>query len=358
MKTNSKAALLAPFLPLGLAVAAVPIVASIAADLFFHPADGTSLERRMEVYLSADLDDFEMNVMGQTMGPEEMGGDIEQMAGEVEIAFTTMDEITKAVRGRTIEMVRTFEEMTVDGEEPEGADDGPRQVRFTWSEDEGRHTIEVLDEDADDDDIEMARTMLSEDMSLRLLLPEGEVAEGDTWSVALGAEGMLNLFFPGVRLDGVPDLAERAAAEEEPEAAEFAREAVELLIASFDDSSIDVTYVGNEEVDGKQMARLDLTTEFLASFDPSDMIERAAAMDDEAPDMSASVEVVVAGNGQGHLLWNTTSNHLHSLTLEGDWTFDLEADITMTMEEMGEMPMNGIAAWSGTFRSNQTVSEQ
>ncbi len=340
-------------LPVGLAAAAaLPLV----GELFYQPSDGVTLEHSIEIYVSADLDDFEMTAMGQTMGPEEMGGEIDELAGEVELTMLAVDEIESAERGRTLSMVRTYEEVTVDGEVPEGADEGPRQVRFTWNSDAGSHDVEVLDEDADDESKEMASAMLSEDMSLRMLLPDAEVTEGDTWSVEAGAEGMLSMFFPGIRLDGAAQFAAAAAAEEEPEAEEFVREAAELLLEAFEDATIDLTFGGMVEEDGKEYARIDMSTEFLASFDPSDMIERASALQEDAPEMDATIGVVLSGAGEGSVLWDVEANHLHSMQLEGDWTFDVEADISIVMEGVGELPMDGVAAWSGTFSSRHDVT--
>ena len=341
-------------LPVGLAAAAaLPLV----GELFYQPSDGVTLEHSIEIYLSADLDDFEMTAMGQTMGPDEMG-DFGEMAGEVELTLLAVDEIDTAERGRTLSMVRTYEEMTVDGEVPEGADEGPRQVRFTWNEDAGSHDIEVLDEDADDEDRELASAMLSEDMSLRMLLPTGEVAEGDSWTVEAGAEGMLSMFFPGIRLDGASEFLAAAAAEEEPESEEFVREAAELLLQAFEDATMDLTFAGMVEEGDKEFARIDMSTEFLASFDPSDMIERASAMQEDAPEMDATIGVVLSGAGEGYVLWDVEANHLHSMELEGDWTFDVEADISMIMEGLGEIPMDGVASWSGTFVSRHDVTAQ
>lgn len=342
-------------LPVGLAAAAV---APRLGDLFFQPADGTTLRHSMAVTLSADLDDFEMNAMGQTMGPDEMGMNSSDMTGEVELVFDVVDEVESAERGRTTALVRTYEEMTVNGEVPDEADEGPRQVRFTWDADAGEHEVEVLDDDADDDDREMAATLLDEDMSHRVLLPDGEVAEGDTWSVDVGAEGMLAMFLPGVRLEGVPDMAAAAAAEEEPDAEPFVREGLEMLLESFNDASVDCTFAGEVEEDGRKYSKIDLATEFVATFDPSGLIEEATAMQDDAPEMEATVAVTLSGEGEGSLLWDSEANRLHSLVLEGDWTFDMEADILMIMEGFGEMPMSGIAAWSGTFSSSHDVSEQ
>ena len=345
----------AALVPAGLALAAVPL----AREIYFHPEDGTTLDHRMEIELSADLDDFEMTAMGQTVGPDEIGdgeGSIEDLAGEVDLVFSLTDEIARATRGRTLELVRTFGEMLVNGEEQEDTDEGPKQVRFTWSEDDGAHTVEVLDEDADEDDYELAQVLLTEDMSLLHLLPDGEVSEEESWSVELGADGLLAMFLPGIKTDGMAEFAAEKASEEEPEAAEFVEEGMLMLTEAFDDATAELTFVGTEELDGREVARMAMTTEFLASIDPSPMIERAIEMEEEAPDVDVSILVTLSGEGEGFLLWDVDGNHLHRMEIEGDWVFDVEFDATAMVEGMGEIPMDGVAAWSGTFTSVHTVT--
>jgi hypothetical protein len=340
----------AALLPFGLVLVAAPL----AREIYFEPANDTTLEHRMEISLSADLDDFEMTAMGQTVGPDEIGGEdgnLEDLAGEVELSFEVTDEIAEATRGRSLELLRTFGEMLVDGEEPENSDEGPQQVRFTWSEDAGEYRVEVVDEDADDDDRELARVMLTEDMCLRHLLPSGSVSEEDSWSVQLGSDGMVALMMPGIRTTGIADFAAEQAAEEEPDAEPFVREGIGMLVDAFEDAAAELTFVGMEEVDGKQLARISMTTDFVATIDPSSMLEQAIAMEDEAPEVDVSIQVTLSGEGEGYLLWDVDANVLHRMEVEGDWTFDIEFDATA----MGEIPMDGIAAWSGTFLSVHTV---
>lgn len=342
-------------LPIGLAAAAT---APFLGELYFQPSDGVTLRHSLEVQISYDLDDFEMQAMGQTVGAEESGLDPSEMTGEADFAFDATEAIESAERGRTLSMVRTYGEMTINGETEDTAE-GPNQVRFTWNEDSNSHDVEVLDEDADEEDQEIASAMLSEDMGLRMVLPDGEVEEGDTWTVTAGAEGVLAMFFPGVRLDGAAEFAARMAAEEEPEAEAIVLEAAEMLFGAFEDAAIDFTYAGMVEDGEQQVAQLDMATEFTASFDPTEMVQRAAATAGEAtPEFEGTVEVLLSGAAEGTVFWNVEANRLHRMELEGDWTFDVNADLAIIMEGLGEVPMEGIVSFSGTFASAHDVTEE
>lgn len=338
-----------------LLVAAAPL----ASDLYYQPADGTTLERNTALSFVIDLDDFEANMMGQTMDPEDMGGDMSDMSGEVEIEFTVVDEVVKATRGRALELVREYAEMLVDGEEPEGGDeDGPEKVKFVWNEEAGEYRKEILDEESSEDKEAMLPALM-EDMDLRMFLPDGDVDEGDTWNVSLGSQGFVGLFMPGVSVDGISEIILAKAAEEEPQAGEMIRGFMAPIEEQLSDLEMLVTYAGETELDGAKVAQLDMSMELAVDLDLSDkIIEAIEASGEEVPPMDLTVNLSIGAEAAGPMFWSLDGKHLHSCSMEGEFEFEIQFDVLVEMEGMGELPFDGVAAWSGEFGVEHTVSAQ
>ena len=333
--------------------------APLASDLYFQPADGTTLERNTSLSFIIDLDDFEANMMGQTMDPEDMGGDMSEMSGEVEIEFTVVDEVVKATRGRALELVREYAEFLVDGEEPEGGDeDGPEQVKFVWNEEAGEYRKEILDEDSSEEKEAMLPALM-EDMDLRMFLPEGDVDEGDTWNVSLGSQGFVGLFMPGVSVDGITEIIMEKAAEEEPQAGEMLRGFMAPIEEQLSDLEMLVTYAGETELDGAKVAQLDMGMELAVDLDLSDkIIEAIEASGEEVPPMDLTVNLSISAEAAGPMFWSLDGKHLHQCSMEGEFEFEIEFDVLVEMEGMGELPFDGVAAWSGEFGIEHAVSAQ
>lgn len=333
--------------------------APLASDLYYQPADGTTLERTGTLSFVVDLDDFEANMMGQTMDPEDMGGDMSDMSGEVELEFTVIDEVVKATRGRSLELVREFSEFLVDGEEPdEGDDEGPEKVKFTWNEESGEYDKKVLDEDADEEKEGMLPIFL-EDMDLRMFLPEGDVEEGDTWNVPMGAQGMVGLFMPGVSVDGMGELILAKASEEEPQAGEMMRSFIAPIQEQLGDLEMLVTYAGETELDGAKVAQLDMAMELAIDLDLSDTIQEAIeASGEEVPPMDLTVNLSISASSEGPMFWSLDGKHMHQCSMEGEFEFEVQFDVLVEMEGMGELPFDGIAAWSGEFGIEHAVTVQ
>jgi hypothetical protein len=333
--------------------------APLASDLYFQPADGTTLERHSTLSFVVDLDDFEANMMGQTMDPEDMGGDMSEMSGEVELEFTVIDEVVKATRGRSLELVREYAEFLVDGEEPDSDEgDGPEKVKFVWNEEDGVYRKEILDEDSTEEKQAMLPALL-EDMDLRLFLPTGDVAEGDTWSVPLGSQGFIGLFMPGVSVEGISEVIMAKAAEEEPQAGEMMRSFMAPIEEQLSDLEMLVTYAGETELDGVKVAQLDMSMELAIDLDLSDKIlEAIEASGEEVPPLDITVNLTFGAEAEGPMFWSLDGKHLHKCSMEGDFEFQVEFDVMVEMEGMGELPFDGVAAWSGEFAIEHTVSPQ
>lgn len=332
--------------------------APLASDLYFQPADGTTLERNTALSFIIDLDDFEANMMGQTMDPEDMGGDMSDMSGEVEIEFTVIDEVVKATRGRALELVREYAEMLVDGEEPEDDEDGPGKVKFVWDEDAGEYRKKILDEDSSEDKESML-PVLMEDMDLRMFLPDGEVDEGDTWNVSLGSQGFVGLFMPGLSVDGIGEIIMQKASEEEPQAAEMMRGFMAPIEEQLSDLEMLVTYAGETELDGVRVAQLDMGMELAIDLDLSDKImEAIESSGEEVPQMDLSVNLGISAEAEGPMFWSLDGKHLHKCSMEGEFEVEVQFDVLVEMEGMGELPFDGVAAWSGEFGIDHSVNAQ
>ncbi len=307
-------------LPLGLA----------GDPVAFAPDEGTSLTKTFTSEFLVELDDLSVAMGGQEIDPSMMGDPEVSFALNLETIVT--DEYVAVAGGRPTQLVRSYD--TISGEmeveamaggegETESSSASSRlegqKVAFKWDADEGEYTIEFADEEGDSDLLEG----LEEDMDLRFLLPEGEVSEGDTWSV--DADALANIIAPGGDLGMEP---EEGDGDEMPEEMS---DAIDDMLRELFTGEATATYLG-ERADG--LVAIGLTVEVDSSLDVADMIGSAIADESDEVDIDMA-DVQVYFEGEGELLWNMDAGHLHAFELSGDATFEL--DVEVTQEMMGSL---------------------
>lgn len=341
-----------PLLPLVLLAGALPVGAAIVARgelLRFQPEDGSSVDRTFDIEATFFLDDIQVNVDGQEMPPEMMMGELDGGI-LVHLAMEVSDEFVRSEGGRPLELVRSYESMTVEAGpegETEEMEDTPeivgRKIRFRWDPDQEVYVKTY----ADDEDGEAAEELdgLEVDFDCTALLPDDEVSEGDTWTVE-GTE-LGSVFLPGGMIFDQPE-------GEDAEMAEMVKEALqEQFEEAFSDFAIECKYLGKQ--DGG-LGEIELRFDGDASIDLTDVIMNAVEMQaGEMPiDIDATVTLDLELEGQGTLLWNLENGHLSSLSLSNDMTMMLDASADISGAPDGDhsveasLEMSGEGKWSLT----------
>lgn len=352
---------------LSLAALAALLLPGDSTDLYFEPEAGTVLERTVELFASFDLDDAEVTVMGQTVGPEAMGRDLASASAEGSLRFEQTDTYASSERGRALALVRRLGLATFNGESlPE---EGPREVEFNWDASLGRHIASLPEgaaEDPEDPMIQRVLAVMRADVDAGFLLPEGPVEPGATWTVELGPQELLDLLLPGLDLEQATQLARELAEEEfekapsgDQEQIQIARRLTEDLAAqlrsSFRPIEAEVTFSGFEAQDGDSLAKLDFRFDVDFSFDPAATILAALEGSEEAPQLSDfRLELALSAELSGTLLWDAQRHHSRGLRLNGDYSVDISGSAQVENEEMGEMPFSGLVSFSGALESSHT----
>jgi hypothetical protein len=328
---------------LGLATAGAALVAFAApADkLVFAPAEGSSLTKRFETQFEFSLEDLLLTMNGQEMDPAMMDGfDIDQASGTMSYVIEASDNLVKMGKGKPLELVRLYD--TFSGEYEMGTGDSDssnadqiegKTFKFTWNEEDGAYDLAPEgDEELSEDDYKF----LAEDLDLRMLLPDKDVAEGDTWRVA--GKKMIAMLAVGLDVDKASEeINDEMASENVP----FDFE--ELTSGIMDAAVMECTYEGTKELDGETYLVIALKAEIEETLDFSDIL--IEAIESQAPadaDFDLSVTVELAAEATGELLWNAKQGHFHKLTLELEMNLMLTGDGSMDMQ--GQQMSGGVEA--------------
>ena len=307
-----------------------------AQKIAFAPADESEVSKTFETRISLDLSDF-----GVTLNDADPG----QLDATVTLRSTervrVVDTYASSEDGRPTRLDRQFEELSVEAEyEQVVSEEGAlgqgtasakselvdSTVRFEWEE--GGWTKSWVGEESDEELL----PALVEDMDLRELLPDGEIEEGDSWSVEPGA--FLALFAPG------GDLALEFEFERPEGDARFqfigldAETGVSLRpylqeLEEQTSGSVTAEFEGSNKVEGRSLARIAI--EFALDFehDSSNLLaerwEQIPMFDEIGLEMGEASTRVEA-SGQAQLIWDIEAGHASSFELEGDLNLTLETE--------------------------------
>jgi len=343
---------------------AVPALAATALALLafdtpadrvsFHPREGTVLTKTFTTVVEMALDDLEVMMNGEEVDPAAMGAEFEvsEAHGQYDIEVVVTDEYISLGEGRPAELVRSYDSIQALWEDgmQEGSDDDSIEelvgvsVRFTWDDDEQGYSRAVIGEDELDD---LLLASLGEDMDMRVLLPGAAVEVGDSWAIHPDAAASLTL--PGIDLPAAMAAIIAAVPDDEllfglldPNA--FTDSVDDMVIG--DMGEITCTYEGIRELEGAEVGVISLTSETDESFDLSDMIAEIA--ESEGQDMGGEVtlEIGMAFELEGELLWNMAAGHAHSMNFEAEATLEFFGEVAI--EDLG-MDMGAEAEASGTL---------
>lgn len=323
--------------------------------LEFAPEEGSTLTKTFTTTGSFALDDFSMTMNGEEFDPAMMGAEVDLDDISVEGSFTLVvtDEYIGVSDGQPTELLRTYDSLSAEfeaGTGESGAEDAEEiegaVVRFKWNDDEGAYdrVLEEGGEDAEEEDL----AMLAEDLDLRALLPSRAVSADATWTVDSDELGALLL--PGVDVSAAQERMMEEMGEEIP------IDMSEYVDGMFEEMAITCTYAGMRDVDGTEVAVIELASELEGSFDLTDIL--MAAIEEEMGDVGMEMDIAIvidyAMELEGELLWNAAAGHAHSMQFDAETAVDLVGEMYMDM--MGEeMDMTFNAEMSGEISREVTV---
>lgn len=310
MKLSTTAVWLVPAL--------LALTPEIADELVGRAATEDVRTRRFSVSSKLELEEMTVEIDGQTLDPGVMGQ--MQMNDASTFELEVVDTVLEARDGRATKLSRVYssgsrthvhDEGAADGEAVESRLEGTtllagREVEFELEDGEFRARFADGEEDADG-----WLDGLAAELDLSGLLPAGEVEPGDTWEIDPGL--ITQLLQPGGRIPMEDEL--------EGDTEAISRRLRANAALRDYEGSFRAEYKGLVEVDGVELAEVELTCELQCSVDLTEM------MQDEAPEATGpngeeiSVEIVSAElehalEGGGTLLWNAERGALHSLELE------------------------------------------
>jgi hypothetical protein len=332
-----------------------------ADQVGFHPAEGLSVTRTYTSNTEMTLDDMEMTMNGQPL-PMEIEMDMDMTMSQ---RVVVTDEFGALSGGRPARLVRSYDELTQQSDfsvqmemMPEGGQDRSieaeselegKKVVFAWNEDDGAYDTSF---DGGEGDTELLEG-LEEDMDLRALLPAGEVAEGDTWSIE--AKNLRDLLAFGGNLKLKPTDMEDLDMGGMPgmdSMSDFSSVFGDML-----EGDATAEYRGTRELDGVSCAVIHLVIDISASADISDKVRDAMG---EMPEQITSAEIdhmdlELEMEGEGDLYWDQATGVVHSFELTGTTGMAMDMAMNMAMGEQS-MSMEQMMQLSGTFTNSLKVT--
>lgn len=310
-----------PTLTLLAALAVAPFVLAANAPLArlrFAPAAGTSLTKTFEKKATLALE--EQLIEGQSGAS----------APDVEMSMTMTQRVVvtdtyEALRdGGTARLVRSYDELAGDvsasqrmellGQRSEREQNlrsksvlAGKKVAFTWNAETKRHDLAFVP--AEDDVAPLAD--LDEDMDLRVLLPDHEVAVGDAWDVPL--DQFHRVLAPGGDVKLVPEATDDRSIRTSGSAPNLDR-----MLAQGLEGRVRATLAGTREVDGVLLAQITLDVDVHGDHDMTDAAKKAQEGSDAPEGVHVDkVEVAYGLEGKGELLWDVAGGHFRSFELSG-----------------------------------------
>lgn len=268
--------------------------------------------------------------------------------------------------GRPLKLSRTFDTISLEVENPvsmemmgdsqeiemTGSGTSPLQgttVDFVWDTDADGYKMSFAEGEEQDEELVEG---LVEDMDFRALLPDGEISDGDTWSIP--ASSFTDVLFVGGNLSieiestgdeppmGMPDPSKNPDPRE--------------ILADVLEGEATGKFIGTREINGARVAVIEIDVSIQSMKDMSDFFtEMMEDLLPEGVDMSIDrVDMEFVLEAQGKLFWNLAGGHMHSFELDGDVTINSEEE--MSVEFGGDsMSIEQSTESSGTFEYRVTT---
>jgi len=328
----------------------------------FGPSPGTRLQKTIEASFDFAMEDFSLVVDGEDIGAVMGGFDLEVTTDQTVV----LDDLyAKMAEARTEVLERTFEEMqgttnvnftSEFGEQEQDMDSSSdlegRTVRFVWNEDSGEYDA-AFKEGEDEGGL---LDKLSEDVDFLVLLPEGEVGEGDTWTVPLA--DLEPVAAPGGNMALLPEGSEM---ENYDELEDLFADRFDNLAALMD-GTWECTFQGLNAEDS-HLAEIGIDTKAEANLDLSDVILdlidifSKEAGGEEVPDITVdTADVGFEFDGEGLLVWNVEEDRFVSFELHGDAVISIDLSVSLDLgDESHEAEL--FLELSGSYDQGVSTSE-
>jgi hypothetical protein len=325
----------------------------------FAPAQGSSAIKTFEYKAEFSLDNMSVTLNGQeapTMPEMDM-----TMTNNQKVVVT--DEYVALREGAPKKLRRRFDEITnamavsmkmemmgqsqsSDNNVNAKSDLLGKQVVFTWDEDakEYKKAFDPAEDNA------ALLEGLQEDMDLRVLLPQGEVAEGDEWDIDVKELG--RVLAPGGNLSLVP---EEAGKSQVGMGDMSGMGSLSDWLGELIEGSAKGSLVSVRKQDDAQIATIKLNFKINGSKDMSEMVSQAMEKA-ELPPGAGEIKVEHMDldfrmEGEGELIWNLTAGRLQTFELSGPMRVNI--DMAMKMSVQGqEMSIGQAMEMSGTSTMN------
>ena len=346
--------------PLLIAALAAPVLLAFSMPrdtIAFHPSEGTTITKTFKHKADMTVDDMEVLMNGQEnpMMPE-----METESTEVSIVVVT-DKYVATEDGVPMMLLRTFDEISFDSKslvamemmgesqdfnlEGEGTSalEG-KTVAFKMEE--GDYEKSFVEDEGDEQLLEE----LTEDMDLRVFLPDGDVSEGDSWDVDAGR--LRDFLFPG----GDLSIDIESVGDEPPSPAMDPSHSPGMnKIWGETEGDATATYTGTHDVDGTLVAVIEIEIDIKTANDLSEFFSEMLGDILEGMEIDvSSVDMEVSMTGKGELLWNVRAGHIYSFEMSGE--IDITSDSVMEMDMGGQtISIEESISMSGTYVTTVTV---
>lgn len=288
-------------------------------DVSFRPTAGSELKKELKIEVALQPANLQFTMNGESMPADSIAG-LDESA-TVKLVASVTEKYVEAAKGRPIDLLRTFDDLSLafeSGSEKEEAPDFDRlegkTIRFQWKEDGETYERSFHESEGD----EVLLTNLSDDMDLRVLLPAKAVADGESWEVP-GAR-LLPLFLPG----GLPG---EVVAEDDADSARAAWDEVQGQLGQLlEHLKLTCKYQGARDEAGVRVGVIHFTFTGKSPLDLSKAFESLAEDDEVKPTIDASASVDL--DGEGDLLWDLSAGRVHALdmTLESKIGLSVKAE--------------------------------
>lgn len=318
-----------------------------SSTLRFTAAEGIRLLKTMTWKHELNLDEMGTTRSGSELMRENLGGWMSSTLIKVYV-----DEYLSVADGRPQQVRRLIRNTTGHGKLNLSGDRGRIEERasfkspmkgltllLTWIEEEGEYArlYDVIDHE------EELLQEVTGDVDFIYMLPQGEVAEGDTWE--LDMDDMRLLLAPGGNLASKPT--EEGAFPRTMEVGvggDFAD-----LLGKRISGNATATYGGELVVDGRRLGVIDLALNVATKRDRTGVYRSGMEQGERAEASQLKhVNVVYTLVGTGQLLWDLDAGHYDSFELEGHEAFRTE--VVKMRSEGGELvEVSQVVAFSGSL---------
>lgn len=298
-----------------------------ATRLSFAPKAGSEAKKTLTIEADFSITDLTGDMNGQPLPPEAT----EQLTSQsllVNLAQTVTDVYTTTKDGKPVELLRTFDSISMEsevGEESNSNEDVKaiegKTVKFAWDEKEGDYTKSFHESEGDSKLVEE----LEADMDLLCLLPAKELGEGDSWEVP--AKDLGTLFFPGGMVSAGGD-----DSGDGPDMSEFIEEMQGEFQKAAEAFKVTCTFKGVAEKDGAKCGEVAFVYDGKMSMDMSDMLQRiieSQGGDQEIPPMDLTFNLGMGMKGEGTLWWNMAESRLQGYEMKADAEMELAMEMSM-----------------------------